>query len=328
MRVGVNPEKFKGDKNIKKQHRVVVVFYIPNIVEDYYKESVAVLDACLNSLVNTINFETTNITLINNNSVAAVTEVVEKYINKKQIDKYVLYDENKGKVYAVIDEVRGVYEPFVTITDCDVLFFSGWEQAVFDVFKNYPKAGVVSPLPAQYNAFHANLSVFFNHYFFGKMKYGKVVNDKEVDLYIEGLNNTALINKKGKYNWKEKQYYLNDKIKAIVGATHFVATYRSSIFTYETAFPEIKFVNGYETEFIDNLADKKGLYRLSTLKTFAYHIGNKMDDFTKNYVFNAEILIDPNTFADIKVLKNREITFVPYFIKKIVFKIINKLTKL
>jgi len=213
MREGVNPEKYKGEKNLRKQHRVVVVFYIPDIEEDYYKESVVVLDACLNSLVNTINFETTNITLINNNSVVEVTEVVEKYIKKKQIDKYVLYDQNKGKVYAVIDEVRGVYEPFVTITDCDVLFFSGWEQAVFDVFKNYSKAGVVTPLPAQYNAFYANSSVFFNHYFFGKMKYGKVVNDKEVDLYLQGLNNTALINKKGKYNWKEKQYYLNMRIK-------------------------------------------------------------------------------------------------------------------
>jgi len=82
MREGVNPEKYKGEKNLRKQHRVVVVFYIPDIEEDYYKESVVVLDACLNSLVNTINFETTNITLINNNSVDEVTEVVEN-ISKK-----------------------------------------------------------------------------------------------------------------------------------------------------------------------------------------------------------------------------------------------------
>lgn len=328
MRQGVNPEKFKGEKNIKKQHRVVVVFYIPNIEEDYYKESVTVLDACLNSLVNTINFETTNITLINNNSVAAVTEVVEKYINKKQIDKYVLYDENKGKVYAVIDEVRGVYEPFVTITDCDVLFFNGWEQAVFDVYKNYPKAGVVTPLPSHYSAFISNASVFFDHYFLGKMKFGKVVNDKDIDLYIQGVNNTAIINRRGKFNWKEKQYFLDYKTKAIVGATHFVATYKSEIFRYETTFPETKFVNGYETAFIDNLTDKKGLYRLSTLNTYAYHIGNKMDVFTKNYVFNSEIFIDPNTFADIKRLEKRKILFVPYFIKKIVFKILNKLIRL
>jgi len=324
MREGVNPEKYKGEKNLKKQHRVVVVFYIPNIEEDYYKESVIVLDACLNSLVNTINFETTNITLINNNSVVEVAEVVEKYIKKNQIDKYVLYDENKGKVYAAIDEVRGVYEPFVTITDCDVLFFSGWEQAVFDVFKNYKKAGVVTPLPAPYNAFHANFSVFFDHYFLGKMKFGKVVNDNDIDLYIQGVNNTALINRKGKYNWKEKQYYLDGNIKAIVGATHFVATYKSAIFKNETEFPEIKFINGYETSFIDKLADKKGLYRLSTLNTFAYHIGNKLDDFTKNYIFKKRLLINPSIFIALNTLKSSNIYFVPYFVKLIAFRILNK----
>lgn len=325
MREGVNPEKFKGEKNIKKQHRVVVVFYIPNIEEDYYKESIVVLDACLNSLVNTINFETTNITLINNNSIVEVMEVVDKYIKNKQIDKYVLYDENKGKVYAVIDEVRSVYEPFVTITDCDVLFFSGWEQAVFNVFKNYKKAGVVTPLPVQYAAFHANSSVFFDHYFIGKMKYGKVVNDKDVDLYIQGLNNTALINKKGKYNWKEKQYYLDGNIKAIVGATHFVATYRSSIFTNETAFPEIKFVNGYETEFIDNLADKKGLYRLSTLNTFAYHIGNKMDDFVEMISFNEQLKVNSDLFLNLKTPAK---SYIPYWIKSIFFRALKRFKKL
>jgi hypothetical protein len=328
MRIGVNPEKYKGLKNIRYWHRIVIPVYIPNVEEEYYSNMLEVFEFCLQSLIDSINQDTTVITIINNNSAGEVAEVVEKYIKKKQIDKYVLYDQNKGKVYAVIDEVRGVYEPFVTITDCDVLFFSGWEQAVFDVFKNYKKAGAVTPLPLQYSAFHANSSVFFDHYFFGKMKYGKVVNDKDVDLYIQGLNNTALINKGGKYNWKEKQYYLDGKIKAIVGAAHFVATYRSSIFKNETAFPEIKFINGYETAFIDNLADKKGLYRLSTLKTFAYHIGNKMDSFTENYVYDSVQLLNPSTFGEINNLNKFRIILVPYFIKKLVFKVLKKIKHL
>jgi len=323
MREGVNPEKFKAEKNVKKLHRVVVVFYIPNIEEDYYKESLKVLDTCLNSLVNTVNFETTNITLINNNSIKDVTGVIEKFINKKQIDKYVLNTENKGKVYAVVNEARGIYEPFVTITDCDVLFFSGWEKAVFDVFNNYPKAGTVTPLPSQYSSFHNNNSVFFDHFFLGKIKYTKIVEDEDTDLYIQGVNNLALINRRGKYNWKEKQYYLNGKIKAIIGATHFVATYKTSIFKNETAFPEIKFSNGYEEMFIDNLADKKGLYRLSTTKTFAYHIGNKMDDFSQNHTFNRNQVLETSIFKDLAEKNN--MIFVPYFMKKFVFKFYKKL---
>jgi hypothetical protein len=325
MRQGVNPEKYKGEKNIQKWHRIVVIFYIPNIEDDYYKESVQVLDACINSLVQTINFETTCITLINNNSCADVHPIINKYIEKGQIDKYVLYSENRGKVYAAIDEVRGVFEPFVTITDCDVLFFSGWEQAVFDVFQNFPKAGVVTPLPSPYAAFYSNASLFFNHYFFGKIKYNKIVNDEDIDLYIQGINNTALINKRGRYDWKQKQYYLDGKIKAIIGATHFVATYKSYIFRDKTTFPEIKFINGYETEFIDKLADKKGLYRLSTLKTFAYHIGNKMEDFVLNKEFDSKLILDENIFKKMKPLSK---LFMPYWIKTYYLRIIKKIMKL
>lgn len=321
MREGVNPEKFKGEKNRLKQHRVLVVFHIPNLQEDYYKESLKVLDSCLNSLVSTVNFETTNITLINNNSVEEVDTVVNKYLNKKQIDKYIQYSENRGKVYAVIDEVRGVFEKFVTITDCDVLFFSGWEQNVFDIFKNYPRAGVVSPLPSQYSSFNSNASVFCDHFIFGAIKYDKLVEDEDTDLYLRGVNNIALINKKGRFNWKEKQYYLNGKIKAVIGANHFVATYKSAVFKNESKFPEIKFENGYEKEFIDTLADKKGLYRLSTIKTYAYHIGNKIDEIAVNCRFNDNLLLDPFIFESIKTPTNN---FIPYNFKKAMLKIIKK----
>lgn len=321
MREGVNPEKFKGEKNRLKQHRVLVVFHIPNLQEDYYKESLAVLDYCLQSLVSTVNFETTNITLINNNSVEEVENVVNKYLNKKQIDKYTKHSENRGKVYAVIDEVRGVFEKFVTITDCDVLFFSGWEQNVFDIFKNYPRAGVVSPLPSQYSSFNSNASVFCDHFIFGAIKYDKLVEDEDTDLYIRGVNNIALINKKGRFNWKEKQYYLNGKIKAIIGANHFVATYKSAVFNNESKFPEIKFENGYEKEFIDTLADKRGLYRLSTIKTYAYHIGNKIDEIAVNCRFNDKLLLDPFIFEGIKTPTNN---FIPYNFKKAMLKIIKK----
>jgi hypothetical protein len=321
LRIGTNPEKSKGERNQKKQHRVVVVFYIPNQEEDYYKESLEVLDTCLNSLVNTINFDTTNITLINNNSFAQANPIIQKYIDAKQIDKYVLYNENRGKVYAIINEVRGIFEDFVTISDSDVLFFSGWEQAVIDIFNQYPKAGVVSPLPSQHCAFYNNVSVFFDNYFFGRINYAKLVNEYDTDLYLKGVNNKDLINKKGKFNWKEKQYYLNKKTKAIIGATHFVATYKSIIFKNQTSFPEIKFSNGYENDFIDILADKMGLYRLSTLNTFAYHIGNSIDEIAQNPTFNPNLTVNSNKI----ILQNSKNNYSTYTLRKFVFKILKKI---
>lgn len=312
MRLGVNPEKFKGELNLKKLHRVVLVFYIPNLEEDYYSQSLLVLDQCLNSLISTINHETTNITLINNNSTSESENVVVKYRDK--IDKYVIYTENKGKVYAVIDEVRATFEPFVTISDADVLFFKGWEMAVFEVFKHHPKAGVVTPLPSPYGAFNHNSAVFFDAFLNRSLKYDKVVSDEDVELYLKGINNFDIINTPFKFNWKEKQFYLEGKVKAIIGATHFVATYKSALFKNESAFPKIKFANGYEEKFMDCLADERGLYRLSTLKSYAYHLGNQLDDVV-NRISEGEML--KQELVEKIILKNKyKSNYLVYRVKR------------
>jgi hypothetical protein len=303
MRIGTNPEKFKEERNKKMLHRIVVVFYIPNVEEEFYKESLSVLDICLNSLVNTINFETTNITLINNNSSHNADIVVKKYLEANQIDKYVLYKENKGKVYAVLNEVRGIFEDFVTITDSDILFFDGWEYAVFDVFKNHPKAGVVSPYPCPYVTFYKNESVFCSNTIKNNIKYGKFVADEDIEMYVKGTNMPYIIDRKANYNWKEKQYILKSPTPAIIGAYHVVATYRTSQFRNVYDYPEMKFKNSYEENFMDCLANKNGMYRLSTIKSYMYHMGNTIDDFIFSPKEKAETFFTSEMIDEIRLFK-------------------------
>ncbi len=296
MRIGSNPEKEKNEKNRLKQHRVVMVFYVPNSEEEYYKELHKVLDKSLESLVKTINFETTAITLINNNSTSELNSVINKYI--QYIDKYICYSENKGKVHAVINEVRGVYEPFVTITDADVLFYSGWEQAVFSVFKTYPKAGVVSPLPVPHCSFARN-SVLFCDGLFSNLKYGSILSSHDTELYKKSIDNPEIFRRQWHEYWDVKHLYLDGAPQAIVGATHFVATYKTNLFRNQYEFPEFKFKAGYEDHFMDIIAENKGMYRLSTTQTFAYHIGNSLDDVTQNHVYSSEVFITSQFFNDI-----------------------------
>lgn len=328
MRIGVNPEKYKGEKNIILKHRVIVCFYIPNVFDDYYKGSVDVLHACLDSLINTINFETTCITLINNNSGAEVNSVVNKFIEKGQIEKYVHYSENKGKIYAIMNEIRGIYEPFVTISDADVLFIKGWEKAIFNVYKNFKKAGVVAPLPCSNLAFNHNNTVFFDKILSLTLKKDKIVADKDCDIYLEGLGNDSLLNRNNRnFNWRTHQYFLKNKNEvAILGAGHFVATYRTELINKNNEFPDFKFFNGYEDKFIDNKADVKGYYRLSLHKTFAYHIGNRLD---KNVADLKKIdgdYVNPRDFEEVQLnIKKR---YSPYWLRSIVFRIIKKIIKL
>jgi hypothetical protein len=328
MRIGVNPEKSKGERNSKKQHRVIVVFFIPNIIDDYYKESIAVLDSCLESLVNTINFETTCITLINNNSAVELNEIINKYINNKQIDKYILYSENRGKVYATMNEIRGIYEPFVTISDADVLFLRGWERAVFNVFKNFEWAGVVSPLPCSNLAFNHNNSFFFDSILSFSIKKNKIVTDEDCDIYLQGLGNDSLLNRNNRnFNWRTHQYYSKYKNEVVIlGAGHFVSTYRTALINCSNDYPEYKFFNGYEDKFIDNKADAKGYYRLSLHQTFAYHIGNRLDENVTTLKIREGAYITSKDFENLQLdIKKR---FSPYWLRSITFRIMKKILKL
>ncbi len=320
MRTGNNPEKEKNNKNTLKPHRVLMVFYIPDSNEDYYKELDVVLDKSLESLINTINLETTAITLINNNSSKKVDAVVEKY--KPYLDKYVLYTENKGKVYAILNEVRGVFEPYVTITDADILFYSGWENEVFDIFRKIPKVGVVSPMPMPYLTLHFNQSIFFNT-LWNRIKYGKFVSDEDIDLYVTGTNLPKIIERRAKFNWKEKQYlYTENECEVIVGAYHVVSTYRTEQFRNIYSFPEFKFLNSYESDYIDCLADKKGLYRVSTQNTFAYHIGNKIDDVVEKHQYDSSKVVKPELINGVQEYKEQYNFSI--FIKRIIGRIFIK----
>lgn len=328
MRVGVNPEKYKELKNKQYSHRIVMPVFIPNTEEVYYSNSLQVFKMALKSIIDTIDNERTAITIINNNSCHGVIDVLGEF--SQSIDKLVAYNENKGKVYAVLNEVRGIFEEYVTICDADVLFLKGWEAEVFKVFNNFKKAGVVAPLPCQGLAFNNNSAVFCDSFFSSSLKYGQIVDERDNRLYLEGLGNKALLNRNNRdFHWYEKQYYLKkNNVTAVIGAGHFVATYKSEMFKNENSFPKIKFLNGYEDKFIDILADKNNLYRLSTVKAYAYHIGNNLDSNVNELINDG---VNCKIEDSIKFSYNSKKTIIfktPYSFRKLFFRVLKKVKKL
>lgn len=326
MRVGVNPEKYKFEKNKLRYHRVIIPVFIPKSTDDYYQESIQVFDSCLNSLFQTINFSTTAVTVVNNGSSEGVSSKLNNLLKEGVIDKLVDFSDNRGKVYAALSEARASYEPYITISDADVLFFSNWEKAVFKIYKSFPKAGVVSPLPSQNLALYKNNSVFFDKFAAGKIKYAKKVSDEDCELFLKGMGNMALHKRINRpFSWKEKQYFLEKNAVAILGANHFVATYRKEIFKVNSIFPVEKFSKGYEEYFLDDIADKAGFYRLSTPSTYAFHMGNKMDEFIEQINFSENEKIEERIFSEIDKPKESKI---PYFLKTFFFRVLRRTKKL
>lgn len=323
MRIGVNPEKYKTEENHSYFHRIIIPVHIPDSADSYYQNSITVFEHCLKSLFKTYNPEITAITIIDNNSCSQVQALLKKH--RRLIDKTIINRENKGKVNAVLNEAMGAYEPYITIADADVFFFGGWENAVFEVFKNNNRAGVVSPIPSQSLALYNNTSIFIESIFNNKIKYGKIVTDEDCELYLKGMGNKTLLNRNNrKYSWKEKQYYIEGKENAVIGANHFIATYKKEIFSMDYSFPRIKFKNGYEREYFDKPSDVLGLYRLSTIKNYAYHLGGAIDSFILDIKFDEKSLVNEDL---LKNLKKTKYSIYPYFLRKILFKFFHNFKK-
>ncbi len=224
-----------------------------------------------------------------------------------------------------MEEARSCYEDFITIADSDVLFLNNWQSETFKIFENFPQAGVVSPVPVCGLALNHNSSVFFDNYIFKKIRYNKKVSDYECELFKSSMANPAIfVRNNRKFNWDDKQYYLkNSKKEALLGASHFVATYRKKIFSINKTFPNIKFQNGYEDLFIDKPSDVLGYYRLSTFQHYCYHIGNRIDDFVLNVKFE-----NLNNDINFKLIRNPKKRITHYKIRKMAFNFFNKFFKL
>lgn len=313
MRNGINPNKFNTIKNVLKEHRIIMVVHIPNETDEYYRESNLVFQKSLSSLINSIDLNNTNITLINNYSCEETELIIQKYL--KFIDKYVIYSENKGKVYALLNEVRGIYEPYVTLTDSDVIFSENWEKVVLEAIKQDANIGVITPIPMPQLSFYHNSNMVFNYIFRNEFIKTKIVSDAEFELMVKNFNK-KVEHLRTKIDWLNIQFQYKNNPDLIAGSGHFCAIYRTDVLKKSNEFPSVKFKNGYEEFFIDKLVDMNGYYRLSTTKNFVYHMGN---NFEKEFKFENQEFNEIN-----KKQVSKKIVFpfiIRFFFSKIYLKL-------
>ncbi|ARV13808.1 glycosyltransferase family 2 protein [Polaribacter sp. SA4-12] len=301
MRIGSNPEKINKDIDINAYHRVIIPVYIPNF-EGYFSELLEVFKLCLDSLLKTVHNET-RITIFNNNSHPLVKEYIDsKYLESNILDQVFHSKENLGKVNAILASSQGNLEPLITITDADVLFKSGWQKAVEDVYSGFPEAGMVSPVPSPlaYNNLTANNWAYALSK--GKLFFEPVSDKLALERFDASLGNDTKM-----YEPIHLNNFLILKNKkrdteAVMGCGHFVATLRREIFDKGTSEPAfIKVSNGVETKFIDVPNESLGFLRLATKDNYAFHMGNNTEEWM---------------FDEFKVLKETD-TNLPKGISKI-----------
>lgn len=273
MRVGDNPSKSNFIINIDSTHRIIMSVYIPNLEEEYFKQTHSIFKLCLESLLNTIHNKT-RISIIINGCCKEVQELIYDYRNQYPlIDQVFDTRENLGKINAIYSIVKSNLEPLLTITDADVLFLPNWQYEVERVFQEFPEAGMVSPVPSSKGYLYKTASTVYYGLFKGKVKFQDVKDP-------EGLINFQ--NSVGSTHYQDihlKKYLVisNGKTEAVMGCGHFVATFRKEVFeSSPSQVCKYRVQGDSEVNYLDNPNDKAGYLRLATLGNYAYHLGNTL----------------------------------------------------
>jgi hypothetical protein len=276
MRIGSNPQKSERKIILATHHRVVLVVYIPN-EEGFYKDSFEVFKLCLDSLVATINSNAA-ITVVNNGSHNKVVDFLNLYLAEKKIDTLISHFTNIGKIDALIGAARGAREKYITLTDSDILFDTGWQEKVEEIFVSFSNVGSVSPIPVRRGLLFGTSSVL-KQILYGKIKYSSEEipeNFEPYNRYLDSINWDLETEKNLKWNVVEK-----NNCKATIGSGHQVLTInRDVLFIKTPTNPSLTLVGGTsENDYVDFPIDKANKLRLATYNNYAFHMGNKLEDW-------------------------------------------------
>lgn len=276
MRIGLNPNKNRNVEIGDYFHHVVIPVYIPN-QEGYFKDSLKLLHYCLESLFKTSHAKT-YFTVVNNGCCKEVEDYIADLHTNHKIHE-VIHTDNIGKLNAVLKGIAGQNFPLVTITDADVLFVNNWQKATYDIFSSFPKAGVVCPSPSSRVVKQYTYNVILNNFWSKKLKFTSVVNKKAMQSFAQSINNPEFYNQ---YHLDNYLTISKNNIKGVIGAGHFVATYKSVIFNHSLQrFTEFSLGGESEEVLLDQPVVNEGYWRLSTEDNFAYHMGNVEEPWMK-----------------------------------------------
>ncbi len=284
MRIGTNPLKKTPQLEPYKRHRILMPVHIGE-GHDYFRDSDITLGYCLRTLYATIDRDYCNVTLINNASKPGVRKVIEPYLENGLIDKFVDNNVNRGKPDAIAAEILATYEPFVTLTDCDVLFRHGWLQAIEKTFMNFPGCGSVSPFPAPNHQYYFTSTTWLDGLLKCQVDSGSFVDIASIDEFLRSIGKPPDFFPR---EVKERQFALSrNGERALIGSGHFVVTFRRSMFHQMVYQPKLAGASNGEAE-IDERSDKAGWLRLSTEKFHVYHLGNTHEGWMENAVQEIE----------------------------------------
>ena len=269
MRIGSNPLRRKKVLPPYRRHRIIVPIYIPNH-EGYFEQALDIFRMSFTSLLATVDPEHTAVTLIDNASIPEVEDLILPELRAGRIDRYVRHAINRGKSDPVVGELKASYEPLLTIADNDVLFLHGWQREVEQLLHAFPAAVAVSPSPAPHLAHYTSSSPWLQALLTLSWRRGRAVSQEDMDQYEASIGGIQFSEECRR---SQSLVQGRDGQRAVLGAGHFVITFRRECFAHLEYSPLLE-GTGIGDRVVDAHVDRFGGLRLSTPVAHVKHMGN------------------------------------------------------
>ncbi|RZJ30069.1 MAG: glycosyltransferase family 2 protein [Flavobacterium sp.] len=311
MRVGYNPHKDFPNGIAIHTHQVIIPVYIPDF-SGYFKDGLTILKLCLASLEKTTHSKTF-ITVVNNGSCDEVIAFLNGLLSEKKIHE-IVHTENIGKPNAILKGLSGHDIEIVTICDADTMFLPGWQQETAKIFSRIPKAGVVGLVPQMKTFRTYSGNTMFDNLFNDKLRFMPLKNEDGFTKFYDSIGWFAET-----YNENHRKYILalnwDNDLKAILGAGHFVLTYKKDIFDEVRTYLGHK-LGGDSEAYLDGIALQKDYWRLTTFDNYAYHLGNLSESWMQQELDNMTPIHSetPSGFA-----RRKRVGYMVYFFKNRAF---------
>lgn len=305
MRKGNNPNKDKALPKSNFRHQIVIPVFIPN-QKGYFKDAFKILKISLRSIFETVSWEHTYLTIVNNGSCKELENYLNKLKEQEKINE-LINTSNIGKLNAISKGMAGHDFDLITIADADVYFLPGWQRETLNVFNEFPKAGSVGLVP-QFNMFsNFCTNVLFDNFFNKNCRFYKLSQPEDMWAFYKSIG----------WNMPKKHYYFRsvmgisnkNEFKACIGSGHFVATYRKELFENLKKYIPGK-MGAKSEQYLDKSAMINGLWKLTTFKNYAYHMGNAWEDWMDEMpkpMINEKLMLNSfsNNGGNMKFLKNK-----------------------
>ncbi len=272
MRQGYNPNKDQVLEKNSYRHQVIIPVYIPK-TNGYFKDSLAILKICLESIAKT-SHDDTLISVVDNGSCTEVSNFLYELKDQKKIQELII-TSNIGKINAALKAASGHDMPLVTIADADILFDTGWQNETVRIFNHLPKAGVVGLIPQFLSYQYNSENLLFNNFFNKNLKFEQVKDPEAMVAFYDSigwdrtypqarLNNILCFNSR--------------TVRGCIGTGHAVSTYRRDILE-KVDFKSAYKMGGDSEASLDQLPARLGYYSYTTYNNYARHMGNTLEDW-------------------------------------------------